>query len=125
MSSNTKLYVGLGVALVVLLVSAFVAYKIYDAGYREGFTVCETQYRKELQKLKDAQLEEQERVSNLEQQLFDASKKYETISQSYLEVQKENQKWKTEAKSASKEALGADTVKRLNEVLEQYSSSHR
>lgn len=120
MSSKVKLVLAIFIAVVV----AFVFYHTYNYGYTNGYTKAESYYLQEFEKLRQSQEDEQKRVSELEQQLFEASKKYEQLSSSFSAVQKENERWKKQTKDAQKEALVSSTVNRLNEILSQYSSSH-
>lgn len=122
MSSNFKLYLGIGVAGLVLLGVIFLTYHVYNYGYEKGYSASETYYLSQLEKLKQSQVEEQKRVSALEQQLFEASQKYEQLSSSFTKVQRENEKWKAQTGDAQKEALVPATVDRINEILNSYSS---
>lgn len=120
MTSKLKIVMGIVIAVVV----TFVFYHTYKYGYTNGYTVAETHYLTQLEKLRQSQQDEQKRVSELEQQLFEASQKYEQLSSSFSAVQKENEQWKKQTKDAQKEALVPSTVNRLNEILSRYSSSH-
>jgi septal ring factor EnvC (AmiA/AmiB activator) len=122
MSSNFKLYFGIGVVGLVLLAVVFLTYHVYNYGYEKGYSASETYYLSQLEKLKQSQAEEQKRVSALEQQLFEASQKYEQLSSSFTKVQQENEKWKAQTGDAQKEALVPATVDRINEILDSYSS---
>lgn len=124
MSSNFKLYLGVGVVGLVLLGVAFLTYHVYNYGYEKGYSASETYYLSQLEKLKQSQAEEQKRVSALEQQLFKASQRYEQLSSSFTKVQRENEKWKAQTGDAQKEALVPATVDRINEILDSYSSPH-
>ena len=114
---GSNIYIKLGVAAVILAVILFAGHKVYNSGYARGFAVCESHYLAELKKIEEAQKKEQEKVSQLEQQLFDASKKYEKLNVTLSGVRKENEKWKAKNQDSTKEALGAATVRRINEVL--------
>ena len=122
MPSNFKLYLGIGVVGLVLLGVAFLTYHVYNYGYEKGYSASETYYLSQLEKLKQSQVEEQKRVSALEQQLFKASQRYEQLSSSFTKVQRENEKWKAQTGDAQKEALVPTTVDRINEILDSYSS---
>ena len=124
MPSNFKLYLGIGVVGLVLLGVVFLTYHVYNYGYEKGYSASETYYLSQLEKLKQSQVEEQKRVSALEQQLFEASQKYEQLSSSFTKVQQENEKWKAQTGDAQKEALVPATVDRINEILDSYSSPH-
>lgn len=124
MSSNFKLYLGIGVVGLVLLAVTFLTYHVYNYGYEKGYSASETYYLSQLEKRKQSQAEEQKRVSALEQQLFEASQKYEQLSSSFTKVQQENEKWKAQTGDAQKEALVPATVDRINEILDSYSSPH-
>lgn len=124
MSSNFKLYLGIGAVGLVLLAVVFITYHVYNYGYERGYSASETYYLSQLEKLKQSQAEEQKRVSALEQQLFEASQKYEQLSSSFTKVQQENEKWKAQTGDAQKEALVPATVDRINEILDSYSSPH-
>lgn len=124
MPSNFKLYLGIGVVGVVLLGVVFLTYHVYNYAYEKGYSASETYYLSQLEKLKQSQVEEQKRVSTLEQQLFEASQKYEQLSSSFTKVQRENEKWKAQTGDAQKEALVPTTVDRINEILDSYSSQH-
>lgn len=124
MSSNFKLYLGIGVVGLVLLGVIFLTYHVYNYGYEKGYSASETYYLSQLEKLKQSQVEEQKRVSALEQQLFKASQRYEQLSSSFTKVQRENEKWKAQTGDAQKEALVPATVDRINEILDSYSSPH-
>lgn len=124
MSSNFKLYLGIGIVAAVLLGVGFLTYHVYSYGYEKGYSASETYYLSQLEKLKQSQTEELQRVSALEQQLFEASQKYEHLSSSFTKVQQENEKWKAQAGDAQKEALVPATVDRINEILRAYSSQH-
>ena len=122
MSTNVKWYIGIGATVLLLVGVSFASYHLYHYGYQQGFSECEAHYVSELEKVKQVQSKEQERVSELEQQLYDASKKYEDLNSSLSAVQKENEKWKAQANDAQKEALVPSTVRRINEILKTYSS---
>lgn len=122
MSSNFKLYLGIGIVAAVLLGVWFLTYHVYSYGYQKGYSASETYYLSQLEKLKQSQTEELQRVSALEQQLFEASQKYEHLSSSFTKVQQENEKWKAQVGDAQKEALVPATVDRINEILHSYSS---
>ena len=122
MSSNFKLYLGIGVVGLILLAVVFLTYSVYNYGYEKGYSASETYYLSQLEKLKQSQVEEQKRVSALEQQLFKASQRYEQLSSSFTKVQRENEKWKAQTGDAQKEALVPTTVDRINEILDSYSS---
>ena len=124
MPSNFKLYLGIGVVGLVLLGVIFLTYHVYNYGYEKGYSASETYYLSQLEKLKQSQVEEQKRVSALEQQLFEASQKYEQLSSSFTKVQRENEKWKAQTGDAQKEALVPATVDRINEILNSYSLQH-
>ena len=124
MPSNFKLYLGIGVVGLVLLGVIFLTYHVYNYGYEKGYSASETYYLSQLEKLKQSQVEEQKRVSALEQQLFEASQKYEQLSSSFTKVQRENEKWKAQTGDAQKEALVPATVDRINEMLNSYSLQH-
>lgn len=122
MTSSIRLYRYIGIVAVVLL--TFLIHHAYSCGYDNGYSACEAYYLGQLEKLKQSQTKELERVSALEQQLFEASQKYEHLSSSFTKVQRENEKWKVQARDAQKEALVPATVSRINEILHSYSLQH-
>ena len=122
MSSKLKIYLGVGISFVALAVLAFLVNHVYTYGYKEGYSASETYYLSQLEKIKQSQKAEQERISELELELFNASKKYEDLNLSFAKVQKENEKWKSQTEDAKKEALLPSTVNRINQILDSYSS---
>lgn len=122
MSNNLKVYLGVGGVVIALFGVAFLTYHTYEYGYEKGYSASEIYYLSQLEKLKQSQAEEHKRVSELEQQLFEASQKYEQLSSSFAQVQKDNEKWKAQTGDAQKEALVPATVDRINEILKSYSS---
>ena len=124
MLGRSKLYFGMCIVAFVLLGVGFITYHVYSYGYENGYSASETYYLSQLEKLKQSQAEELERVSALEQQLVEASQKYEHLSSSFTTVRQQNEKWKAQAGDAQKEALVPATVDRINEILHSYSSQH-
>ena len=119
MLNTIKKYLIAGLSIAILALLAFSLYHTYQYGYQKGYVASEQYYLSELEKLKQSQQTEQNRVSELEKQLFTASQDYEALNRTLAAVQKENQEWKKQhQQDAEVKALLPSTVQRINEVLD-------
>ena len=114
LSDNVKKYLK-GAGIIVCLVAVItLGYYVYDYGYMSG--VADKQ--KEVEELKAQALEQQTKISELEQKMAQSAIEYEQLRVNLSNKEKEVKQWQQQFKDKDSPSLSAEATQFLNSLLQ-------